>query len=157
MGNINKRPLTISHISHGQGQHLTGHAGKNIATDGAPKRVSAVPFHGGMSKQSKSGAASLGGDHASALDSLSGVAVVPGAIKTAPGYGNAGIQSGHPFAKAPAGKNLKAVAPGFGMKARGAIPADAMHQVGEAMLAEAFANSGGDDRAAHGRKPDGSK
>jgi hypothetical protein len=50
----------ISHISHGLGDHATGHAGHNIATDGAPKKVTEIAFHSGMSRQQKAGAG-LGG------------------------------------------------------------------------------------------------
>jgi hypothetical protein len=150
-------PGMVSHVSHGQGDHATGHAGKNIATDGAAKHLHPVMVHGGMETRTKGGAVALGGSHKSALDSLSGAATVPGAVTTAPGFGNAGVQSGHPFAKAPGSKNLRPVAPAFGMRSRGPNPDSAMHAIGEAMIAEAFANSGGDDRLAHGRGCDGKK
>lgn len=42
---IHKTTEPISHFSHGMGQHVTGHAGNNIATDGAPKRVHAIEVH----------------------------------------------------------------------------------------------------------------
>ena len=83
-----------SHFSHGLGDAITGHTHPgNIARDGAPKRMHSIAVHDGMTKQTKGGIVATGGDHASALDSLSGLAVVPGAITTAPGYGNSGVQS----------------------------------------------------------------
>jgi hypothetical protein len=106
-----------------------------------------------MTKQTSAGQTALGGDHASAVDSLTGNVVVPGTRNVAQaGWGNGGIQNGHPLAKVPGSKNLKPVPPSFGMKGD-----PAMHQLGEAMIAEAFANSAGDDCMAHGRGKDGRK
>jgi hypothetical protein len=85
----------------------------------------------------KSGGDALSGHEASAIDSLSGATVVPGAIKTAPGFGNSGVQSGHPFAKAPATKRLTRVAPAFGMSGPGMVAPDDLHELGAAVLAEA--------------------
>jgi hypothetical protein len=90
---------------------------------------------GGMVKVTRSGFRASGGDHASALDSLSGNVVVPGLIKTAPGYGNSGMQSGHPLAKAPAGKNLKQVAVSPGMRSR-------TQELGHAIKAQALLKGG---------------
>jgi hypothetical protein len=128
----------INHISHGLGPAHTGHAepGGNIARDARGKRVHAIEVHWGMVTRAKSGDA-LGGDHKSALDAVSGNVVVPGAVTTAPGYGNAGVQSGHPFAKPPASKNLKPVAPSFGQRSRTA-PHSA--ELGAAILAQAVKN-----------------
>jgi hypothetical protein len=144
----------INHMSHGLGEHVTGHAVKgNIARDGAPKLVQPVMVHDGMTKQTEGGATALGGDHASAVDALTGNVVVPGARNVSQaGWGNGGIQNGHPLAKAPGSKNLKPVPPSFGMKDDGT-----MHALGEAMLSEAFAASAGDDRMAHGRDAKGRK
>jgi hypothetical protein len=133
------------------GEHHSVHAG-NIARDGGKPKGGDVMVHPGMTKRTESGALALGGHHASAIDALSGQVTVPGAVKATPGYGNSGVQNGHPFAKAPAGKNLKPVPAAFGMRSRSDTPADAMHAIGEKMLDEAFAASGADDRAAHGRK-----
>ena len=125
------------HDSHGFGPVREGRAVPgNIARDGAPKRVHDINVHPGMVTRSKSGDA-LGGDHKSALDAVSGNVVVPGAVTTAPGYGNAGVQSGHPFAKPPASKNLKPVAPSFGQRSRTA-PHSA--ELGAAILAQAVKN-----------------
>jgi hypothetical protein len=148
--------MTVSHVSHGGGDHVTGHAVKgNIARDGAPKHVRVTPVHGGMTRQVQGQPITGGGHVASALDAISGQTVVPGIPNSTPGYGNTGVQSGHPLAKAPGGKNLKPVAPSFGMRSRGPSPDSAMHEIGEAMIAEAFANSSRDDRVAHGCGGDG--
>jgi hypothetical protein len=142
--------MKINHQSHGdaakQGHAVPG----NLARDGAPKCVQPVMVHDGMKRQTAAGQTALGGDHASAVDSLTGNVVVPGNGKCAPGWGNSGVQSGHPLAKIPGSKNLKPVPPSFGMKGD-----PAMHELGEAMIAEAFANATGDDRTAHGRGSDG--
>ena len=43
---------TFSHMSHGLGDHATGHAvAGNIARDGAPKKVSPVAVHDGIEHQ----------------------------------------------------------------------------------------------------------
>ncbi len=147
----------ISHISHGLGPAHTGHTSPgNIARDGGPKRVHAIEVHPGMTKQTKTGATALGGNHASAIDALSGATVVPGSIESQPGYGNAGVRSGHPFAKAIQGKNLKPVQPSFGMKSR-SDRGEHSNDLGEAILRQAFSMSNADDRAAHNRNRDGSK
>ena len=127
-----------SHFSHGLGDAITGHTHPgNIARDGAPKRMHSIAVHDGMTKQTKGGIVATGGDHASALDSLSGLAVVPGAITTAPGYGNSGVQSGHPLAKPPGAKNLRPVATSFGQRSR-------VNELGTAIKAEALLHKGGD-------------
>lgn len=147
-----KKNDSFSHMSHGLGDHATGHTHPgNIARDGAPKRVHAVPIHGGMSKQSTGGAA-FGGDHASAIDAVSGNVVVPGNVRAAPGWGNAGVQAGHPFAKPPVSKATRPVAVKPGMRSR---THPHTPELGRAMLAEAFRNSAADDRIAHRRGPDG--
>lgn len=153
-----KPGMHISHASHGAGEHITGHSVPgNIARDGAAKKLQPVAVNGAMFKQSKSGAMAVGGDHSSAIDSLNGAEVVPGRVTAQPGWGNSGAQSGHPLAKAPAGKNLSPVPPSFGMRTRGATPDDAMHVIGEAIMQEAFAASACDDCVAHGRQRNGSK
>jgi hypothetical protein len=50
----------FSHISHGLGDHATGHAGSDLARNGAPKRVTPVEYHSGMSCQ-QTDAAGIGG------------------------------------------------------------------------------------------------
>lgn len=150
--------MTVSHVSHGGGEHVTGHAVPgNVARDGAPKHISVTPIHGGMVRQVQGEPITGGGHHASALDAISGQTVVPGSIKSTPGYGNAGVQSGNPLGRAPGGKNLGRVSVSFGMRSRGPNPDSAMHEIGEAMIAEAFANSGSDDRQAHARGRDGKR
>ena|ERR1700720_358123 len=126
----------INHLSHGLGDAVTGHTHPgNIARDGAPKKVHAVNVHSGMRTRSKSGADAMSGHEASAIDSLTGQATVPGSIKSAPGYGNSGVQSGHPFATAPGGKRLTPVRAAFGMKS-----ADNLEELGRAVLAQAQKN-----------------
>jgi hypothetical protein len=142
----------INHISHGLGPANEGHhVPGNIARDGAPKRVHAINVHDGMRTRSKSGGDALSGHEASGIDAVSGSAFVPGAITTAP---DAGVQSGHPFAKAPGSKNLKTPEPSFGQRSR---TRQHSPELGEAILKQAFEASNADDCAAHGRNRDGSK
>jgi hypothetical protein len=129
-----------NHDSHGFGPVRDGHAHPDIARDGAPKNIHSVKVHGGMVRVTKSGALALGGNHASALDAVSGATVVPGAVKSTPGYGNSGVQSGHPFAKAPGEKRLTPVAPSFGMKHRGTGKVPNLEELGRAVLAQAIKN-----------------
>ena len=110
-----------------------------------------------MLTKSKTGGDALSGHHASAINSLSGLAVVPGVVTSTPGFGNAGVQSGHPFTKAALSKRTTVAAPAYGQRSRSGNPDNAMHALGEAMLAEAFAASSSDDCVAHGRKRDGCK
>lgn len=127
----------VHHISHGLGPARTGHSEPgNIARNAGPKKVHAIEVHPGMVTRSKRGDA-YGGDHKSAIDAVSGNVVVPGAVTTSPGYGNVGVQSGHPFAKPPASKNLKPVQPSFGQRSR-TKPHSA--ELGAAILAEAVKN-----------------
>jgi hypothetical protein len=141
----------VSHRSIGGGDAVTGHAGKNVATDGAAKKVYDVAVHPGMTRKTQSGVLATGGDAATYLDALTGN-VVGGAVKSAPGWGSSGIQSGHPLAKAPGSKTLTEVAPAFGMKNKdGDHRPGQIAALGEAILKEAFASSCRDDRVAHGR------
>jgi hypothetical protein len=109
----------------------------NIARDGAPKRMHPVSVHNAMSKVTKDGSVALGGDHASAIDSLTGGVVVPGAAKSAPGWGNGDVRSGNPMARPPASKNLKPVQATPGMRSR-----TSKHDplIGAAILASALCN-----------------
>jgi len=128
----------INHISHGLGDHVTGHAHSDMARDGAPKKVHAIAVHDGMKTKSQSGADALSGHHASALDSHSG-ATVPGAVKSAPGWGNGAVRTGNPMAHAPASKNTRRT-PVHPSMSRGADADDMMHQLGEAIMREAVSN-----------------
>jgi hypothetical protein len=48
-------PLTPSHNNHSLGQHIEGHAVKgNLARDGAPKRFTKIPLHGGATEEQHS-------------------------------------------------------------------------------------------------------
>jgi hypothetical protein len=126
----------INHLSHGLGDHVTGHTHPgNIARDGAPKKMHAINVHSGMRTRSKSGYDAMSGHEASAIDSLTGQATVPGSIKSTPGYGNSGVQSGHPLARAPGAKRLTPARPAFGMKSE-----TDLHELGRAVLAQAIKN-----------------
>jgi hypothetical protein len=129
----------INHLSHGLGDAIKGHHKPNIAQDGAPKKVTGVEIHPGMTTRSKSGGDCYGGDHKSALDSLTGTAVVPGAIKSAPGWGNASARTGHPFAKPIPSKNIKRAEVAFG-QSRGADEDAKMHDLGAEILKSAVRN-----------------
>ena len=129
----------INHLSHGMGDAIRGHHKPNIAQDGAPKKVTGIEIHPGMVTRSKSGGDCYGGDHKSALDSLTGTAVVPGAIKSTPGYGNEGVRSGQPFARPPGSKVLKRAEVSFG-QSRGADEDNAIHELGAAILRSAVRN-----------------
>ncbi len=74
---------TFSHMSHGLGDHATGHAvARNIARDGAPKKVSPVAVHDGMTSLQKAGMNIGGQGHATVEDGGQ-----PGALPHA--YGSA--------------------------------------------------------------------
>ncbi len=104
----------IANQSHGNMARSGNAQPGNIARHSTRgKHVYDVQVHGGMRSTTRSGGEAFGGAHKSALDALSGDAVVPGAIKSAPGYGNSGVQSGHPLAKAPGGKNFANNPPAF--------------------------------------------
>lgn len=126
-----------------------GKAKPTLGRDGGKPKTAFDPRnirpHDGMTTQSKGGEA-LGGDHKSALDSLSGQAVVPGQVKSTPGFGNAGLrQDGNPLAKPPQLKRLAEVKPAFGMRSR-TSPANT--DIGRAVLGQALANSSAHDRQA---------
>jgi hypothetical protein len=125
----------INHLSHGPGSDAAkGHVHSDIGRNGPPKRAYEIAVHPGMKTQTKSGATALGGDHASAIDSLTGNAVVPGQVRSAPGWGNGSVRTGRPFITTPAGhdesakpKVLKEVAPSWGNKGdpmRGSVDND---------------------------------
>jgi hypothetical protein len=106
-----KKQPTFSHMSHGLGDHADGHAvAGNIARDGSPKRVVPVAIHPGMTTQTKSGGEALGGDHKSAVDSLSGLVVVPGK--------HGAEATAHPLVAPPVAKRLAPVAPVPGQRSQ---------------------------------------
>ncbi|HVA17442.1 MAG TPA: hypothetical protein VMV59_06980 [Candidatus Dormibacteraeota bacterium] len=133
--------------------------GINPRGGSVPKTQRIVPVHGGMVASTKTGFSTVGGDHASALDAMSGASVVSGAVKATPGFGNDGLHpDGGPFAKAPASKKLTPPAPSFGMRSRTtANIGSSLHELGAAVLAEAFEAGDNADRSAHGRGSDGNK
>ena len=102
------KPTMGGHVSHGQadrdGHHIPG-IGR-----GAPKRQTAVNPAFGMVSQSKTGDTTLGGDHKSAVDSLSGLVIVPGKDGKA--------ATAHPLTKPPVAKNLARVLPVPGQRSR---------------------------------------
>lgn len=155
---VKLNPAFTHHQSHGGGEVVTGHAVPgNIARDGAPKRVHDIKIHGGQFKHTADGSArAFGGDHASAIDSVSGVTVPAGRNVAQAGYGNQGVQSGHPFAKAPQSKNVKPAQPVIGQRSRTSDHTK-MHELGAAILDAAFSVGSGDDCMAHGRGRDGKK
>jgi hypothetical protein len=111
---MNKQP-TFSHMSHGLGEHATGRPGTNHKGDitrMAPKKVTPVNYHPAMSTQTKSGGEALGGDHKSAVDSLSGLVIVPGK--------HGAEATAHPLVAPPLAKPHlgKPVAPVPGMRSR---------------------------------------
>lgn len=148
-----------SHNSHGSAVpgRTPGHVRGDIARNGAGKDTYSVKIHGGMVRTALTGDRALGGDHASAIDSLTGGIVVPGARNVStPGYGNGGVQSGHPLAKAPGTKNLKPVDVHPSMAHRAA---PSMHSLGNAILEQAYSVAGGDhpvnlERALRTKPPD---
>jgi hypothetical protein len=85
-----------SHDSHGEGDHVTGHAVPgNIARDGKGKHVSAVAVHDGMTRRQTSFNA-MGHANATALDA----------------------NPASPLTKEPAGKTLAPVQATPGMRSR---------------------------------------
>jgi len=116
----------------------------NIARD-APRGKTAydVKIAAGMQTVTKGGVSAFGGDHKSALDSLSGQVVVPGK----PGE----AATAHPLTAPPTAKNLKPVAPAWGMKSRGPFDHDTCQAIGRAMLDEATCDQGTKDALGIGR------
>ncbi|MGH7223786.1 MAG: hypothetical protein ACRELF_11195 [Gemmataceae bacterium] len=146
--------MKISHLSHGQADHAGHHVPGDLPRDGSGKLNRPVPVHGGMSRQVNGVTITGGGHVASALDSLTG-AVVPVGRTTAPGWGNKGVTNGNPLVKAPGPKTKQSrVQLSFGMKPRTDDQA-MMHELGEAVLEQAFSAACSDDRMAHGRARDG--
>jgi hypothetical protein len=129
----------ISHISHGLGDHATGHAQSDLARDGAPKKVHAIAVHDGMRTKSKSGANALSGHHASALDSLSGATVPATRNMSAPGWGQGTVRTGNPLAHPPGSKNTKRAAIHPSMS-KGAAHDDMLHELGQSILRNAVKN-----------------
>jgi hypothetical protein len=77
---------------------------------GKVKHVFDLQVHGGMSKRTKSGPMAFGGDHASAIDSLSGREVVPNK--------DGSVAAAHPLTAPPTAKNLAPVKPSPTMRSR---------------------------------------
>jgi len=131
----------VNHISHGLGDHVTGHHRPNVAQDGAPKKIHAIEVAHGMRTKSQSGADALSGHHASAIDSLTGATVPERGSNTQPGWGAGTVRTGNPLVHPPGSKNLRSVAVHPKMT-RGADAHNKMRELGRAILDEAtrFAN-----------------
>lgn len=129
----------VNHYSHGMGDAIKGRPGSDI-TRMAPKRLHEIEVAHGMQTATNSGGTAYGGDHKSALDSVSGNVVVPErGNRTAPGWGDASVRSGHPFAKPPASKNLRPVAV-HPSQSRGANHDAQLQELGRAILDQAVRN-----------------
>ena len=126
-----------AHVVYGAERQFSG--GIDPRVGGKPKHDGDLKIHGGMIRQTESGPA-FGGDHASAMDSLTGLKTVPGK----PGEG----APAHPLTAAAGAKNYASAKPVIGHRSRTA-PHES--KLGEALLAEAFDASGTDDCMAHGR------
>jgi hypothetical protein len=75
--------LGVHHVSHGLGDHVTGHAVPgNIARDGAPKAVHGVPVHNGMKRQQIETAGVGGMGHPTAT--IDGGQSIPSSAAAAP-------------------------------------------------------------------------
>jgi hypothetical protein len=113
----------VSHESHGTAAHQFGsdaHGGKpNIARDGAPKHVTQVPFHIGMTEQQR------------AFAGMGGTPNRHGGIP--------GIDPLNPNAET-AGKKLTPPAVHPNMKRPGAPNDEMLRQLGNAVLATAVRN-----------------
>jgi hypothetical protein len=116
----------------------------NIARDaGKGKTAYDLKIHGGMTTQTKSGGAAFGGDHKSAIDSLSGQSTVPGKP------GQAALA--HPLVTPPTAKNLRPVVPTWGMKSRGPLTHADAQTIGRAMLDDAVCDQGTKNALGYGR------
>jgi|SRR5579864_1445138 len=129
MSNDQLKPARSLSRSHGFAAEQPHRLDKpNIARDaGRGKVVYDVPIHGGMNTRSKSGVVAYGGDHKSALDSLSGQDVVPGKPGSA--------ATAHPLTKPPVAKGYQPAKPVIGQRSRHG-------EVGPMKPGEAHANRG---------------
>lgn len=137
--------------SHGAAADVPARHGDkpNIARDaGKAKHVYDVKIHGGMSKQTKSGPMAFGGDHASAIDSLSGREVVPGK--------DGSVAAAHPLTAAPTAKNLAPVKASWGNRSRTGPIARSLtdstpHAIGQCLVDEAMCDQNTKDALGYGR------
>lgn len=121
----------------------TDHTNVKLALGRAPKPkrafTDATPIHAGMAVQTHAGEA-YGGDHRSAVDALTGLAIVPGK--------DGKVATAHPLTKIAPGKpGMGPVPRAFGMRSRRHDPsyggvADAPHEedcsLGQRIMAEAM-------------------
>lgn len=104
---------------------------------GKSKAAYDVRIHDGQSKQTKTGPMAFGGDHASAIDSLSGREVVPGK--------DGNVANAHPLATPPTAKNFRPVANTPGMRSRQgglarSLDDPTLHELGRCIMDEAVKN-----------------
>jgi hypothetical protein len=92
----NEPTLSKHHASHGNGDHVTGHAVPgNVARDGAPKAVHDVPVHNAMKRQQIDTAGVGGMGHpTSVIDGGQSVSASSAAAPLAHAYGG-GIPKAH--------------------------------------------------------------
>lgn len=146
-----------THAPTAESDHVT--YGNKLGRD--PRRgknISDLPIHGGMRTATKQGTIAFGGDHSSAIDSLTGKSVVPGKL------GGAAAADPHPLTAPPVAKNYAPVKPVLGMRSRtndaegGSKPGanhylnvgrGVDHNIGRLIMDEAVANSGVGDHNAH--------
>lgn len=106
-------PIRSLNRSHAPSAEVAARHGDkpNLARDASRgKAAFDLKIHGGMNTVTKSGTAAFGGDHKSAIDSLSGQVVVPGKPGSAP--------TAHPLTAPPVAKNYKPVPAVPGMRSR---------------------------------------
>jgi hypothetical protein len=104
------RSLTRSHAASAEVPARHGDK-PNIARDASRgKAAFDLKIHGGMTTQTKTGGAAFGGDHKSAIDSLSGQVVVPGKPGSA--------ATTHPLTAAPVAKQYAPALPVPGHRSR---------------------------------------
>jgi hypothetical protein len=142
---MNKKPYQsplqpAHHESHGLadrgGYQTHSDATPNIARDSkVGKHVTQVHVAWGQTKITKSGQAALGGDHASALDSLSGLTIVPGK--------HGAEATAQPLVKPPVEKRLTQTRPTWGNKDGDGRSGGNLHDLGAAVLAEAMSGHRG--------------
>jgi len=116
----------------------------NVARDaGRGKSAYDVKIAAGMQTVSKTGVSAFGGDHKSAIDSLSGQVVVPG---------KPGDVLAHPLTSPPAPKNLKPVAQSWNMRSRSGVDHATAQAIGRALLDDATCDPHTRDALGYGRK-----
>jgi hypothetical protein len=123
----------FSHMSHGLGDHATGHTHPgNKARDGAPKRVTPIKYHDGMTRQQQD-VAGIGGLARATMAAGGGHAIASSA--------DASPLLPHAYSGQPDMKRGKSV-PVHPSHSRGAVKDEAMRQLGDQILREAILRGG---------------